>query len=316
MLFRVPSSEPHLREYDRHCSLAQPVVHGDVQRRQVGNDPNLQYNLFVSRALTPETPLFVAVHGIRRGVDSQARLFAPLVDQYGGVLVAPLFEKGRFSDYQRLGRRGKGARADLALKRIVADVSRILGLSFPQLVMFGYSGGGQFVHRYAMAHPRQVKRMAVAAPGWFTFPDMNQPFPRGIRRTSLLPDIIFDPARFLKIPTLAMVGEKDVLQDAALNQNKKIGAQQGMTRVERARHWVSAMSAYAAQFNLDTPFSLEILAGCGHSFIDCMQTGKMGPMVVDFLFHDPAVKRPQSTSQPSTEMGQTILQKSSDERFI
>lgn len=311
MLFTVPSNKPAFRQDDRRRSPAPPVVPGEIQRRHVANDPHLQYNLFVSKAPTPGTPLFVAVHGIRRGVDSQARQFAPLVEQYGGVLVAPLFQKGRFSDYQRLGRRGKGARADLALKRIVADVSRILRRPFPQLVMFGYSGGGQFVHRFAMAHPRQVKRMAVAAPGWFTFPDMSQPFPRGIRRTALLPDIIFDPARFLKIPTLALVGEKDVLQDAALNRNKKIGAQQGATRVERAQRWISAISAYASQFHLDTPFRFEVLSDCGHSFIDCMQTGEMGPMVVDFLFHGQAIRSPQSA-----DLGQTAHHLLSEEKCI
>ena len=253
-------------------------------RRHVQNDPGLKYCLFVARQLKPGIPLFVAVHGIRRGMHSQARQFAPFVDSMGGVLVAPLFPKRRFPDYQRLGRTGRGERADLALKRIIADVSKILGMSFPRLVMFGYSGGGQFVHRYAMANPRQVERMAVAAPGWFTFPDTQEPFPRGTGRTTLLPDLIFDPARFLKIPTLVMVGERDVLRDANLNKNKKIGAQQGDNRMDRGKRWISAMMASASRFQLGTPFVFRKIPGCGHSFVECMETGQMGRMVVDFLF--------------------------------
>lgn len=266
--------------------LAPPIVRGSVLRRRVSSDPELTYRLFVSNAWKPGVPLFVAVHGIRRGDKNQASQFAPYIDSIGGVLVAPLFPKKRFPDYQRLGRLGRGLRADLAFKRILADVGDLLGTAFPELVMFGYSGGGQFVHRYAMANPRQVKRVAIAAPGWFTFPDMSQPYPRGIGRTSTITDLFFDPARFLNVPALVLVGEKDVLQDANLNTNRKIDSQQGGNRLDRARRWIAAMTAAAQRFQLPTPYRLEVLNGCGHSFNECMQIGNMGHNVINFLFPD------------------------------
>lgn len=263
-----------------------PMARGVIHRLQVADDPRLSYCLFISQTMNPELPLFIAVHGIRRGASSQASQFAPFIESIGGVLVAPLFHKRRFRDYQRLGRHGKGDRADMALKRIVADVSEKLGVAYPQLVLFGYSGGGQFVHRYAMANPRQVKRMAIAASGWYTFPDTSQAFPHGIGRSNRLPDIQFDPSRFLEIPTLVLVGEADVLQDSNLNQNKMIDRQQGVNRLERARRWLAAMRAAARQFGLNPPYDFRSLNGCGHSFVECMQSGKMGRTVIDFLFGD------------------------------
>ena len=283
----MPTRASSIHASDRHRSdhpHAPPVVRGKIIHRHVTGDPQLKYCLYVSHSVRPAIPLFVAVHGIRRGVTNQARQFAPYIDSVGGVLVAPLFQKDRFPDYQRLGRFGRGNRADLALKRILADVSTILGISFPGLVMFGYSGGGQFVHRYAMANPRQVKRIAVAAPGWFTFPDRTQPFPRGIGRTSTLPDVLFDPARFLAVPSLVLVGENDVLRDANLNKHKKIGAQQGANRLDRGQRWVVAMADAASRFQLQTPFTFEKLTDCGHSFMECMQVGETGLKVIDFLF--------------------------------
>lgn len=271
------------------------MVRGKVMRRHVTDDPDLEYGLFVANRIKPENPIFIAVHGIHRGMLSQARQFAPLIDAVGGVLVAPLFPKRRFPDYQRLGRLGRGDRADLALKRILADVSHHLGLPAAELVMFGYSGGGQFVHRFAMANPRQVKRMAIAAPGWFTFPDQQQPFPRGIGETAALPDVMFDPMRFLRIPTLVMVGENDVVRDANLRTGKKIGSQQGGNRLDRGRHWIAAMSAAASRFGVDTPFRFTTLPGCGHSFIECMKRGGMGRTVLDFLFPDGAGRHASST---------------------
>ena len=204
--------------------LAPPIVRGSVLRRRVSSDPELTYRLFVSNAWKPGVPLFVAVHGIRRGDKNQASQFAPYIDSIGGVLVAPLFPKKRFPDYQRLGRLGRGLRADLAFKRILADVGDLLGTAFPELVMFGYSGGGQFVHRYAMANPRQVKRVAIAAPGWFTFPDMSQPYPRGIGRTSTIADLFFDPAQEDESRRLLSVGDGVVTADL-LHRHQPVEAQ-------------------------------------------------------------------------------------------
>ena len=44
------------------------------------------------------------------------------------------------------------------------------------------------------------------------------------------------------------------------------------------------MAAAASRFQLRTPFCFEKLGGCGHSFMECMQAGGMGPKVIDFLF--------------------------------
>lgn len=264
------------------------VMRGKVVRHHVTGEPDLQYGLFVADRLRPGTPVFIPVHGIRRGFLSQARRFAPFVHAVGGILVAPLFHKRRFPDYQRLGRMGRGDRADLALKRIIADAARRTGLPLTDWVMFGYSGGGQFVHRFAMANPCRVKRVAIVAAGWYTFPDSAQPYPRGIAKTSTIPDATFDPARFLRIPTLVMVGEKDVVQDVHLRTGKKITAQQGANRLERGRRWIRAMSETAHRFGLQTTFTFETLPGCGHSFVECMKIGRMGRWVFDFLFPEGA----------------------------
>lgn len=278
-----------------------------IRRRVERGGPKVTYYFYASTRPKPNLPIFVAVHGIRRRAENQARLFAPMIESLGGILVAPLFSRKRFSDYQRLGRRGKGERSDLALRRVLADVRRRTGKPTDELVMFGYSGGGQFVHRYAMAHPRQVGRMAIAAPGWYTFPDKTQTYPEGIGgATKALPDLLFDPARFLQIPALVLVGEKDTERDAALNRKKRIDSTQGPHRVERGRRWVAAMTEAARRFNYRTAYRFITLPGCGHSFDECMTKGGMGTMVTAYLFegiHAPAGRfyRPDSATPSATD---------------
>lgn len=244
----------------------------------------LSYHWFKSSQPRRDLPLFFAVHGIKRRAKDQVKRFAPFIEAVGGTLIAPVFGKRRFAGYQRLRSSAKEIRSDLAFQQLIVHAHHRFGIPPKPVVMFGYSGGGQFVHRFAMAYPRHVRRIAIAAPGWFTFPDKRLRFPLGIAEVSALPDLTFDCSRFLKIPSLVLVGDQDVGRDKSLNQRSEIDAQQGRHRVERARNWTDAMRSAAGQYHYETPFQLHILPGCAHSFRDCMDAGQMGCSVVRFLF--------------------------------
>ncbi len=152
------------------------------------------------------------------------------------------------------------------------------------LYMFGYSGGGQFVHRYAMAYPQNVARIVVAAAGWYTFPDSNVNYPRGIKNAKGLRHITFSPSRFLSIPACVIVGKRDKHRDVELNKSERIDNQQGLNRLERGRAWIQAMTDAARASDLDTEYVFKVLPSCNHSYLKCMHRGRMGEHVVNFLF--------------------------------
>ncbi len=256
-----------------------------IVKRSLSSDRKTAYYVYRSSCPKPGVPLMVSVHGIRRQAKLQARLFAPLIESIGGTLVVPVFQRKKYTDYQRLGRHGYGQRSDLALKSVLAEVGNETDASSPSIVMFGYSGGGQFVHRFAMSYPRQVLRIAIAASGWYTFPDRRLPYPEGIGYCKDLPDVFLDPARFLQIPTLVLVGEHDSIRDRTLNQSKNLDIRQGKDRIERARNWATAMRTAAAQYNYETDIKFSVVPGCGHSFEECMTKGDMGQNVINFLFN-------------------------------
>lgn len=257
---------------------------GKIVSRKLINDSKQEYFLYLPRKRCIGRPIFITVHGVKRMAKEHAREFAPFADRHNVVLVAPLFPKNRFNDYQRLGFNGKSVRSDLALNRIIEEVVFLTGADTKKLYMFGYSGGGQFVHRYAMAYPQNLKRIVVAAPGWYTFPNHKIRYPRGIRKTRKLLDIAFDPAQFLSIPVCVMVGDKDIHRDAELNKSFRIDRQQGYNRLERGKTWVRSMENAARARNMNTKFDFQILSGCHHSFLKCMRKGQMGQRVFNFLF--------------------------------
>ncbi len=243
------------------------------------------YLLYVPSKGGDNAPVFVTVHGISRDAIEQAYMFADLAERYGVVMIAPYFSEPPYADYQFMGRHGRGERADLALDRIVEEVGRLTHARTDKLYLFGYSGGGQFVHRYTLAHPGKVARVAIGAAGWYTFPDPALRYPYGLRRARKdLSGVVFNPRQFLKVPTRVFVGSEDVKQDPALNKSARIASQQGTTRVERANRWVAAMKKAASSLNMETPYSVELLPNSGHSFAQSMQAGGMGPGVFSFLF--------------------------------
>jgi hypothetical protein len=256
---------------------------GTVLTRRLIDDPKQEYFLYIPRKGCKGNYVFITVHGVKRMAKEHADEFAPFAEHYGLVLLAPLFPKERFCDYQRLGHNGKSVRADLALNRIIEEVGFLTGADTDKLLMFGYSGGGQFVHRYGMAYPQNIKRIVVAAPGWYTFPDYKYNYPLGLKKTRGLLNLTFDPTRFLSIPSCVMVGEKDVHRDAELNKSKLVDHQQGLNRLERGKAWVRAMKIAASDRNLETEFNFQMLPGCNHSFLKCMRKGKMGQRVFKFL---------------------------------
>lgn len=261
-----------------------PARSGMVQERVLNDDWQQRYFLYVPHDRDPAKPLFVAIHGISRNAREHAELFSGLAERYGVALIAPLFDEQRFPDYQRLGRRGRGARADLMLERIVDECGELLGIDTKRFCLFGYSGGGQFAHRYALAHPHRVVAYAVAAAGWYTLPDPAQRFPMGTGSTSRLMGISFEPEEFLAVPAAVFVGERDVHNGSALRQNDQLSATQGENRFDRGMHWVAAMTRAARQQCLTTEYHFEALPRSPHSFSKSMRRGLLGERLFAWLF--------------------------------
>ena len=106
-------------------AVAGSIEPGKVQNRRVSDDAALQYFLYVPKVISRDMPHCVSVHGISRNAGEHAALFAPLAERYGVVLVAPVFSRRHFGDYQRLGRRGSGRAPRRTPVRLRHDARRV-----------------------------------------------------------------------------------------------------------------------------------------------------------------------------------------------
>ena len=255
-----------------------PARRFDFHRpRDEGSAP---YFLYVPRWLDPEARPVVSVHGILRKAKAHIAAFAPWAEDSGRIVIAPLFSEAQCRRYQKvvLDKR----QADLALMAALRDVADRTGIDTARVDLFGFSGGAQFAHRFALLHPEHIGRLAVCSAGWFTWPDAFEAYPYGLapeprsaRRGNRSNGPRFRPdlEAFLQIPVLVLVGERDIERDLTLRKEPMLDRRQGLNRVERAERWSDSLRDVAARLGVTADARLRLLPDCGHSFEDCVQQG-------------------------------------------
>jgi pimeloyl-ACP methyl ester carboxylesterase len=245
---------------------------GEVLSGRLPDSDPLDYLCYVPRRLRVGAPPLVLVHGISRNVREVVEAFAPAAERLGWLLVAPHFDRDHYDDYQRLGRSGRGLRADRALERLLVRVLESHPGLCTRIHLFGYSGGAQFAHRYLMAAPDRVAAAVCASAGWYTFPDPGRQYPYGLRLGRSLPAVRMRARDFGRVPIRVLVGSRDVARDDSLRQSRTLAAAQGADRLERARRWVDAMNA-AFPHPHHPPADLRVLEGAGHAFTESVAAG-------------------------------------------
>jgi pimeloyl-ACP methyl ester carboxylesterase len=255
---------------------------GRVRARCIDGDRLTDYFEFVPTRVDRRAPLLVSVHGVSMNAREHAELFAEQAERLGVVVVAPFFAPECFPGYQRpAGRRGRSIRF---LERVVADVRARHGLVRSRFSLFGFSGGAQFAHRYALLRPRRVRALIVAAAGWYTWPDRLLPYPLGLGPRPGRGRLRIRLRRFLRIPVRIAVGELDDARDPTLNPASEIDQLQGQNRIERARSWAEALRRAAAARGLVPAVSHSILPRTGHSFEEGVRLGGLADLVFEGLY--------------------------------
>lgn len=229
----------------------------------------------------PTLPPLVAVHGIHRRADDQARFFAERAIAQGRVVIAPLFDGEYFERYQKAVERD---RADLALLRLLGTIGDEGVADTSRIELFGYSGGAQFAHRFAWVYPHRIAKLSLAAAGWYTFPD-RAPFPYGLgpakrRRLAFGGYLEANLGDFLRLPITVTVGTEDDVIDPNTRSGDEIDTQQGSTRRRRAARWVEALRQRAREMGVPHRTVLHLLEGCGHDFRQCMRVGALDRIVL------------------------------------
>ncbi len=246
---------------------------GESQRCVCAAAPNLPVWIYRPRHEISADRVIVVVHGISRASHHLFEQFKGLADRMGCTLLAPEFSPDEFPAYQTLGQRDAFSRSDLALNAFITAWQDARQQVAVRSHLYGYSGGAQFAHRYALLYPARVLSLAITSPGWYTCPD-RAAYPYGLKDWPVClgqPDL----SGFLDLPILVMVGEQDTQRDSSLRKGKRLDRQQGPNRLVRARTWVAAVVERQQLQGATRPVQLQILPDQGHDFLQNAQQSDM-----------------------------------------
>ncbi|MEV0384150.1 hypothetical protein [Nonomuraea sp. NPDC050643] len=242
-------------------------------------DQRFSYCLYVPSAHDPDgaaLPLAVLQHGTGRRGPQYRDNFAEWAEERGCVVLAPLFPAGIGDDPHDLHGfkflRYGDIRFDHALLAIVDEVGERFNVRTERFLLHGFSGGGQFVHRFAYLHPDRLAGLSIGAPGRITYIDPNNPWWIGLKGFEEEFGCAPRAEELRDVPVQMVVGALDVETweiNNAGDSNWMDGADaHGVTRIERLKALRDNFAAHGIGVRFD------VVPGVGHDPMQVLEPVK------------------------------------------
>jgi len=187
---------------------------------------------------------------------------------YNFVLLAPQFDEVKFNnDYQRLN--FNKLRADLRLNELIEIIKiKFNNVYTDKIKIFGFSGGGQFVHRYCAFHPEKIEKAVAGSSGWYMWLDENLQYPIGIKLQNNEKKISIE--KYLLTNLLIIVGSEDMKQGdfRETYEGFDISSLEGNSRYERAINWYNLVKKYSEDYKIKYNIEFNLIEDTKHQISD------------------------------------------------
>jgi hypothetical protein len=285
--------------------------------RSAGN-PDVRVYAAIPSTLSPASRILMVMHGNSRTADEFADIWRSWATQNNYILLCPYYDLANwpttgmyqmgnvFSGDDCSGTMNPEARWTFTIDLGIHQRAREgFGILDPRFDLWGFSGGGQHVHRFMLFKPDAPVRLAIAAAsGWYTAPDLVIDCPYGLDDSPLSfahQDILAWTNRDMIIA----VGTEDTVRDEDLRTTARADAQ-GLNRYERADYmWNKAVA-----FNPSTRWRRVDVPDAAHEAKLVAQATRglllQGP-VLDSTPPDRVVTRPVVRVRPNPLAGSALL---------
>ncbi|HEX3842809.1 MAG TPA: hypothetical protein VHV80_00495 [Steroidobacteraceae bacterium] len=210
----------------------QPLIAG-VSRL----DGRFGYLAYVPQGAPRSLQTLVVIHGSDFHHEEMCRYFAALAEETGCVVLAPLFAPAGTANPDPNGfkfLRSGYAEYDRVLLDMVDQVSERFACARERFLLFGFSGGAQFAHRFLYAHPGRLHAVSIAAPGMVTLIDPGRQAWVGTQGLGALCGTDLDLQQVQRVAVQLLVGSRDA-QPHVGGAGQELYNYAGANRVERLR---------------------------------------------------------------------------------
>ena len=235
--------------------------------------------------INKDTEILFIIHGASRDVERYLKASSDDAKDKNVILVAPFFSKEYFPNYQTLGMsKSSGKIINDTKSHLNNSISSFFtffkskyDLTSETYLIYGFSGGSQFVHRYLMyGEDTRVEKAAIGSAGWYTFLN-NEPFPFG---TKNMPIQRSRYEWFLSREVLFILGEDDDNPNhSSLNVHKKV-MHQGNHRYERGKNYFNNLINFSEELQIPFRWRYLSVSGLDHN------VENMSDKAISFLLKD------------------------------
>ncbi len=234
-----------------------PYLRGATAFIASQHDQRFAYCVYAPQALdwsgARKAPLLVVVHGSRRMAQQERDAFRDFADRFGAVVLAPLFPIGvgrpdNTEGYKLV--RWDGIEYDRVLLAMVEEAARVYPIDPARFLLHGFSGGGQFAHRFFYLHPERCRAVSVGAPGNVTVLDERRSWWVGTGGMGrLVGRESIDLAAMRRVPVVLVVGALDTDPAEVVTARESPHWMEGIndcggTRIERVEALERSLAAH------------------------------------------------------------------------
>lgn len=218
-------------------------------------------------------PVMILMHGNSRAAESYRNAMSQYAYEYNFLLIVPEFSREYYPssrDYHQGGVFSENGTpmpeekwAFSLIEPLFDHVKQITENRSETYIMYGFSAGSQFVHRFLMHKPENRTSTVVAASaGTYSMPDYDTEYAYGLKNTTVSTEAL---ERFFGQDVTIMVGDADTVR-ARSDLVKTLEAdQQGRDRVERGREFFNRSQRMADSLGVRLNWDFKLASGVGHS---------------------------------------------------
>jgi predicted esterase len=223
--------------------------------------------------------LFVLIHSSGREPLDYIEKFQSFADENNLVLLAPLFTEDctnppneanyKFVKFNQF-------RFDQIVLEMIHRASRIYNFDEEKFVMHGFSGGGQFVHRFYYTQPQKLTAVSIGAPGIATFIDDSENWYAGTADFNQIFNQSIDFVQMKQVPVQLIVGGNDT-DDSFMSDHDEYREKYGKSRLQRMKHLEENYRKFGIEVHFDE------IEGVGHNGLHDQIIKKVEDFFIQYL---------------------------------